>query len=74
MYGRGNSYVRGGYSRTSGRRGNSYMNGRSGRRSYDNDMEKENSMNDLQHMISMEQDPEKRSMLENIMRTLENGK
>lgn len=75
MYGRGNSYTRGGYNRTSGRRGGSYMNnGRSGRRYYDNDAEKENSMNDLRQMLQMEQDPEKRSMLEGIMRVMENDK
>lgn len=79
MYGRGNmnSYARGGgYSRTSGRRNNSYMmnNGRSGRRYYDNEAEKENSVNDLRQMLQMEQDPEKRSMLEGIMRVLENDK
>lgn len=78
MYGRGNmnSYTRGGYNRASGRRSNPYMmnNGRSGRRYYDNDAEKENSMNDLRQMLQMEQDPEKRSMLEGIMRVMENDK
>lgn len=77
VYGRGNtnSYTRGGYSRTSGRRGSSYTNnGRSGRRYYDNEAEKENSMNDLRQMLQMEQDPEKRSMLEGIMYVLENDK
>lgn len=73
MYGRGNNYGRYGYNRTSGRRGNSYMNnGSSGRRYYDG--EKENSMNDLRQMLQMEQDPEKRSMLEGIMHVLENDK
>lgn len=71
--GNGNSYTRGGYNRMSGRRGNSYMNGgSSGRRYYDG--EKENSMNDLRQMLQMEQDPEKRSMLEGIMHVLENDK
>ena len=77
MYGRGgNSYTRGGYGygRFSGRRGNPYMNGRSGRRSYDNEAEKENSVNDLRQWIAMEQDPEKRSMLESVMHVLENDK
>lgn len=71
MYGRGNSYARGGYGRTSGRRGNSYMNGRSGRRYYDNEVDKESSMDDLRQWIQMEQDPEKRSMLESFMRVME---
>ena len=72
-YGRGNSYGRYGYSRNSGRRGTPYMgNGSSGRRYYDG--EKENSMNDLRQMLQMEQDPEKRSMLEGIMHVLENDK
>lgn len=47
-------------------------NGSSGRRYYDS--EKENSVNDLRQMLQMEQDPEKRSMLEGIMRVLENDK
>lgn len=73
MYSRGNNYGRYGYNRASGRRGGSYMgNGASGRRYYDGD--KENSMNDLRQMLQMEQDPEKRSMLENIMHMLENDK
>ena len=74
MYGRGgNSYARGGYNRYSGRRGNSYMgNGTSGRRYYDS--EKDNATNDLRQMIQMEQDPEKRSMLESVMHVLENDK
>ena len=73
MNGRGNSYARGGYNRTSGRRYNSYMgNGYSNRRSFDG--EKENSINDLRQMLQMEQDPEKRSMLEGIMHVLENDK
>ena len=78
-YGTGRyGYARGMNSRGSGRRGyNSYnpYNGSnsSGRRYYDGD-EKENSMNDLRQMIQMEQDPEKRSMLENIMHTLEKDK
>lgn len=71
MYGRGNSYTRGGYSRTSGRRGGSYMNGRSGRRSYDNESEKEASMNDLRQWLQMEQDPDKRAMLEGFMHVME---
>jgi len=73
MYGRGNSYTRGGYGygRYSGRMGNPYMNGRSGRRSYDNESEKEASMNDLRQWLQMEQDPEKRSMLESVMRVME---
>ena len=77
MYGRGNmnSYTRGGYNRYSGRRGSSYMNnGRSGRRYYDNEVDKESSVNDLRQMLQMEQDPEKRSMLEGIMHVLENDK
>lgn len=75
MYSRGSGYSRGGYGRPYMRRGNSYMNnGTSGRRYYDGDKEKENSMNDLRQMLQMEQDPEKRSMLEGIMRTLENDK
>lgn len=73
-YGRGgsyNSYARGMGNRSYGRRGyNSYaQNQNYGRRYYDG--EKENSMNDLRQMISMEQDPEKRSMLENVMHMLE---
>lgn len=73
MNGRGNSYARGGYNRTSGRRYNSYMNnGYSNRRSFDG--EKENSINDLRQMLQMEQDPEKRSMMEGIMHVLENDK
>lgn len=72
-YGRGNSYMRGGYNRGSGRRNNSYMgNGQSGRRYYDG--EKENSISDLRQMIQMEQDPEKRSMLESVMHVLESDK
>lgn len=74
-YNRGNSYARGGYGRSSGRRSSSYMNGgrsgRGGNRYYDNEVEKENSMNDLRQMLQMEQDPEKRSMLEGIMRVME---
>lgn len=72
---RGNSYNRGGYGygRYSGRR-NSYTGGRSGRRYYDNDAEKENSVNDIRQWIQMEQDPEKRAMLENAMRFLEGDK
>lgn len=74
-YGRGNSYARSGYNRTYGRRGGSYMNGgRSGRRSYDSEGEKEASINDLRQVIQMEQDPEKRSMLENVMHFMENDK
>ena len=71
MYGRGNNYMRGGYNRTSGRRGGSYMNGRSGRRYYDNESEKEASMNDLRQWLQMEQDPDKHAMLEGIMRVME---
>lgn len=71
MYGRGGNYSNGRSGRSNGRR---YMPSYSGnmypsRRYYDS--EKENSMNDLRQMISMEQDPEKRSMLENIMHSLE---
>lgn len=76
MYGRGGGYSNGRsgrYGRTGVRRsnGSSYGGGMpyNSRRYYDN--EKENSMNDLRQMISMEQDPEKRSMLENIMHSLE---
>lgn len=74
MYGRGNSYARNGYGRSSGRRSyNSYAGGgSSGRRYYDG--EKENSINDIRQMVQMEQDPEKRSILENVMRVLENDK
>lgn len=65
-----NMYSRGGYNRSSSR---GYGNrSYSSRRYYDGD--KESSMNDLRQMISMEQDPEKRSMLENIMHTLEGEK
>lgn len=79
MYGRGGNSYNGRYGRSGrsgrsgGRRsyGQSYGGGNSynSRRYYDS--EKENSMNDLRQMISMEQDPEKRSMLENIMHSLE---
>lgn len=70
----GGSYNNGGRSgRNYGRRSYTYSTPTSGmypsRKYYDS--EKENSMNDLRQMISMEQDPEKRSMLENIMHSLE---
>lgn len=81
-----NSYARGSYGRgnmgggrsmimQNGRpmmysRNGMYNNGMSGRRYYDSG-EKENSLNDLRRMASMEQDPEKRSMIENAIRVLE---
>ena len=75
-YDGGNMSGRGGYSRNgygmNSNRGSYGNRPFSGRRYYDS--EKENSMNDLRQMISMEQDPDKRSMLENIMHTLENDK
>lgn len=78
-----NSYARGGYGRggmgrsmamQNGRpmpygRNGMYGNGMSGRRYYDG--EKENAMNDLRRMMSMEQDPEKRSMIESAIHALE---
>jgi hypothetical protein len=72
MSNRGNSYARGGM-RNYSRRNVPYMNGNSGRRYYDGN-EKDNSMNDLMQMIQMEQDPEKRAMLEGIKHVLENDK
>ena len=70
MYGR-NAYMRGGNGRTSGRRNYNGGGSYSSRRYYDGDKDNMNAMNDLRQMISMEQDPDKRSMLENIMHMVE---
>lgn len=79
-YDRGSGYY-GGYNRGSGhmymdRSGRMMPYGRnisvgrtSGRRYYDG--EKENSVNELRQMMNMEQDPDKRAMLDNAIRMLE---
>ena len=71
-----NSYARGGQPRnamgryTSGRNSYTHPYGyASGRRYYDS--EHENALNDLRHMMSMEDDPEKREAMEEIVRMLE---